>query len=99
MIKSIINGIFSLIITIVNIVFLPINLAIDTLLPDVSNVLISIQTFLYLPTNCIGWLISLLHIPPLALTLIISYWVFKYAIVGATSGVKYVISVYKNFKL
>lgn len=99
MIKTIINGIFNLIISAVNLLFLPINLAIDTLLPDVSSVLVSIQEFMYLPLNTIGWLVSLLHIPALALNLIVVYWGFKYAIVSSIGGIKYVISVYKNFKL
>lgn len=100
MISKIINGILKLIMKLTDILFAPINLAITSLLPNnIQNALSSITQFMQLPFQFMGWIKELVHVPTLALELIIAYWVFKYAIVGSIAGVKRVITLYQRFKL
>lgn len=100
MIGKIINGILKLIMKLTDLLFMPINLAITQLLPSsVQNALTSINQYMQLPFQFMGWIKELVHIPTLALELIIAYWVFKYAIVASIAGVKRVITLYQRFKL
>lgn len=77
MINAIITGIFSLIISLVNVIMLPIDTAIETLLPDLSSALSSIGSLLSLITQGLGWVISLSGLSSTALSLIVSYYIFK----------------------
>lgn len=100
MIAKILNGFLKLIMKLTDILLSPINLAITTLLPSsVNQSLTSINQFMQLPFQFMGWVLELVHVPTLALELIVAYWVFKYAIVGSIAGVKRVITLYQRFKL
>lgn len=99
MIAKLILGLLNIIGRIVAIILSPIDLLVSSLLPDLSSVLVSIQTFLAMPGRFMSWIFSLLHVPNVVPTLIISYFVFKYAVVGAVAGTKLVITLYRRFKM
>lgn len=99
MIAKLLIGLLNLIAKVVGILLFPIDALLVSFLPDVSNVLTNITYYMNLPFQVMGWLFSLLHIPSACFTLIVSYWVFKYAITGAASGIKLAITLYQKFKL
>lgn len=98
MVTKIIMAFLKIITKIVSIILLPIDLLISNFLPDVNYALNSITQFMNLPADVMGWVFSVLHVPTSALSLLLAYWVYKYAVVGATSGVKKVITLYQRFK-
>lgn len=69
MIKAIINGLLSLLMTIVNIVLLPINALIGTIFPDLTNYLSGALTLLANVANGIAFVANFM--PPLFKTLVI----------------------------
>lgn len=100
MVSALLNGLLKLITKITDILFFPINAIIVNLLPsEVAQSLTYITQFMQLPFQFMGWVLELVHVPSVALTLIIAYWVFKYAIVSSIAGVKKVIILYQRFKL
>lgn len=98
MITKLIMGLLNLITKIVGIIMLPIDSIVMALIPDLGNTIQNISYYLNLPSQYMGWIFQLVNVPNAALALIISYWVFKYAVVGATAGVKKVITLYQRFK-
>lgn len=98
MVSKIIMGLLNIITKIVSIILLPLDSLVTALLPDLSSSISDITYYLNLPSQFMGWIFELFHVPSLALSLIIAYWVFKYAVVGATAGVKKVITLYQRFK-
>lgn len=99
MITKIVMAFLTLITKVVGIIMGPIDVVVLALIPDLGNISDSIFYYMTLPSQYMGWIFELVHIPNQCLVLIISYWVFKYAVVGATAGVKKVISLYQRFKL
>ena len=99
MIAKLILALLNAIGKIVGILLLPLDLAVSALLPDLSSVMVSITTYLTMPSRFMSWTFSLLHVPNIVPTLLISYWIFKYAVTGAVAGVKKVITLYQRFKM
>lgn len=98
MITKLIMAVLNLITKVVNILLLPLDLLVSSLLPDVSESVSHIVYYLNLPSQYMGWIFSLVNVPTLALVLIVAYWVFKYSVTGAVFGVKKVITLYQRFK-
>lgn len=99
MISKLIIALLNLIQRVVAIIMFPLDALVTALVPDLSDTINSISTYLMLPGQYMGWIFELLHVPQACLLMIISYWVFKYAIIGATAGIKTVITLYRRFKL
>lgn len=99
MISKLIFALLKLIGKVASLLLLPLDLLVNNLLPDVSYAVYSITEYLNLPSQYMGWIFQLFNVPTLALTLIISYWVFKYAVTGAISGTKKIITLYQRFKI
>lgn len=98
MITKLIMALLNLITKVVGIIMAPIDGLVLALIPNLGNTIQSITYYLNLPSQIMGWVFRLVNVPNSALALIVSYWVFKYAVVGATSGVKKVITLYQRFK-
>lgn len=81
MINAIITAVFNFLIAIVllllKIILAPIDFLISQALPDISQGLTAIGTFLTTALTNIGWVISITGIPAVAIALIVAYWVFK----------------------
>ncbi len=99
MIAKLVMALLNIIGKIVSILLLPLDLAVTSLLPDLSGVMTSVSQYLRLPAQYMGWIFELVHIPAIVPTLIIAYWVFKYAVTGAVAGTKKVITLYRRFKM
>lgn len=99
MIKAIINGVMKLIMSLVTVLTAPIDLIISNALPDLSNALSSFANVLNLIGDTMGWVISLTGISSTAISLIITYYVFKLSTPILFSSIKAAIKWYKTLKL
>lgn len=96
--EYLLNFVINVISKVASILLMPIDLILSSLLPDISYAIAYITEFMNLPFSIINWVFSLVHIPSIAIQLILSYWVFKYSVVGAIASTKYVITLYQRFK-
>lgn len=99
MIKAIINGLMSLIMSLVSVITIPIDAIISTALPDLSNALSSFGAVLNLIGDGIGWVISLTGISSTAISLIITYYVFKLTTPILFSSIKAALKWYNTLKM
>ncbi|MDD6224165.1 MAG: hypothetical protein PUB18_04100 [bacterium] len=99
MIKAIINGIMKLIMSLVSVLTAPIDMIIEQALPDLSNALNSFASVLNLISDVMGWVISLTGISTTAISLIVTYYVFKLTTPILFSSIKAAIKWYKTLKL
>ena len=99
MFAKLINVIFKAITYVANLLMAPIDAIIVSNFPNVASALSSVTQFMTLPFQFMSWILALVHVPTTAITLIISYWIFKYAIVTSIATTKYVITLYQRFKL
>lgn len=98
MIAKLILALLRVVGKVVGVLLLPLDAIVSALLPDVSGVLTSVTQYLALPAQYMSWIFSLVHIPNIVPTLIIGYWIFKYATIGAVAGTKKIITLYQRFK-
>ena len=76
MIKSILQGIISLIINLCTLILTPIDNLIQTAVPNLSAGFTAIGNFLNIISSGIGWAISLTGLSSNAISLIVAYYVF-----------------------
>lgn len=77
MINALLQGIITLIISLVNLILTPIDAIILSALPDLSGALTSIGAFLTIAGSSIGWVISLTGLSSETISLIVVYFTFK----------------------
>lgn len=99
MINAILKGIMSLVIGLVNVLLTPIDLAIQSALPDLSSGISAIGSFFSLALQNIGFAISLTGLSSTAISLIILYFTFKLTIPITFSTIKLAIKWYNKLKL
>lgn len=80
MIRAIINGIFSLVTSLVSVILSPIDSIITTALPGLSDAISAIGSFLQLCSSAIGWVLSCFGLSSSCLSLIVVYFTFKLTI-------------------
>lgn len=98
MIQAILNGIFTLITSLVNLILYPIDALIETALPDLSNALTAISTFLSYVTTSIGWVLSCFGLSSSCLSLIVLYFTFKLTFPLVVYTIKLAIKWYDKLK-
>ena len=98
MIDTILNAVFSFIINLVNLLLSPIDTLIETFLPDLSQALASVSSFLNVAFSSIGWCISALGIPSTAISFIVMYYGVKLTAPILFYVVKLCISWYNKLK-
>lgn len=98
MINAFLQGIISLIISLVNVILLPIDNLITNALPDLSNALDSVSSFLRICLNSIGWVISLTGISTQVISTIILYFGFSLTAPMLFYLVKLALSWYNRLK-
>lgn len=99
MINSILTGIFNLMIGLIDIVLKPIDLIIQSVLPDLSNAISGIGAFLNLISQSLGWAISLTGLSSECLSLIVLYFTFKLTAPILFSTIKMAIKWYDKLKI
>lgn len=77
MINALLQGVISLIISLVNIILTPIDAIIVSALPDLSNAFTAIGSFLNIAGQSIGWVISLTGLSASTISLVVTYYTFK----------------------
>lgn len=98
MIKAILNGIMSLIISLVSLVLAPIDVLIQSALPQLSSALTAVGNFLNIISSSIGWAISLTGLSANALSLIVIYYTFKLTAPMLFYMIKLALSWYNRLK-
>lgn len=98
MIAKLLSAIMSLIIKLVGILLTPINLLINTLLPDVSTALNSIGGFFQVVSDGLGWVVSASGIPASAIAIIVATMVFKLTAPLVVHATKLALAWYDKLK-
>lgn len=98
MINAILTGIISLIVGLVSLILSPIDNLIMSALPDLSNALTAIGSFLNLISQGIGWAISATGLSNETLSLIALYFGFKLTAPMLFYMIKLAISWYDKLK-
>lgn len=98
MINALLKGIMSLIISLVSVILAPIDLAIQSVLPDLSSALPSVGTLFNYIGQSIGWGISVLGLSSETIALIVLYFTFKLTAPMLFYMIKLAISWYNKLK-
>lgn len=99
MIKSILTGIFKLIINLFNTILSPIVGLVTALFPSVAALFNHISSFLSSALTYAATALDLLFVPRSALVLLFDYFAVCYSIYLTVISVRFVINVYNKFKL
>ena len=98
MINALLKGIMSLIISLVSVILAPIDLAIQSVLPDLSSALTSVGSLFNLIGQSIGWGVSVLGLSSETISLIVLYFTFKLTAPMLFYMIKLAISWYNKLK-
>lgn len=98
MINSLLKGIFSLIISLVNLLLGPLDALINNALPSVATGLEYVKIFIDFILGFIPWICSWFNFPPQFLSLLIGYYTFKLTVPLAVHTIKLAISWYDKIK-
>lgn len=98
MINSILTGIFSLIISLVNLILSPIDNLIQSTLPGLSDALTAVGSFLNIISSGIGWALSLTGLSSNCISLIVIYFGFKLTAPMLFYMIKLALSWYNKLK-
>lgn len=97
--SNFIYGIINLIIGFIALLLTPIDNLILSFLPDLSNAFTSIGSYLNVISQGLGWAISLTGLSSTALSLIVSYYVFKLTAPIGFYLIKLAIAWYNKLKV
>ena len=98
MINAILTGIFNLVISLVDLILTPIDLAIEVALPSLDSAINGIGQLFALISNSLGWAISLTGISSQCITLIVAYYTFKLTLPITFSLIKSALAWYDKLK-
>lgn len=99
MIKAIIKGIFKLVLSLVNVILLPIDNLISQYLPSVSNALDSVSSFFNWVAGLLPWGISWFGLSSTTISLFVAYITFELTVPLLIHTVKLAISWYNALKV
>lgn len=99
MIKSILTGIFKLIINLFNAILSPIVGLVTALFPSVSTFFGYISSFLSQALTYVSTVLDLLFVPRGALVLLFDYFAICSSIYLTIISIRFVINVYNKFKI
>lgn len=98
MINSILKGIFSLIIALVNLILVPIDTLINSAFPSIADAITQINNFFNYILSLIPYILSWFHLPIAFITLIVGYYTFKFTLPLAIHTIKLAIKWYDKLK-
>lgn len=99
MIKALINGIMSLVISLVNLILTPIDLLINSMLPSLGELLDYISSFFDMLGEVVPFVISYTGLNPLILSAIIDLTYFILMAPLAINTIKLAVSWYNKLKV
>lgn len=98
MINAILQGIFKLIISLVNVLLTPIDALISTALPSLDSAINAVGQFLNLVSQGLGWAVSVSGLSTECLSLIVLFFTFKLTAPLLFSTIKLAIRWYDKLK-
>lgn len=98
MINSILKGIIGLIVGLVSLILTPIDNLILSVLPDLSNALTAVGSFLNVISGGVGWVISATGLSSETISLIVLYFTFKLSAPMLFYMIKLALSWYNKLK-
>lgn len=98
MINAILKGIFKLVISLVNLLLLPIDSLIDSALPAVATALDYVSSFFNYILSFIPYILSWFNFPSGFIAFVVAYFTFKLTVPLAVHTVKLAISWYDSIK-
>lgn len=99
MIKGIIKGIFKLVLSLVNLILLPIDTLITNYLPSVANAIDMVSAFFNWVANLIPWAISWFGLSPTTIALFVAFTTFELTVPLLVHTVKLAIDWYNALKV
>lgn len=99
MINAIVNGIMSLIMSLVNVILSPIDLLISQFLPGLDNAFTAIASMLNYASQYLGWVIDLTGLSSETISLIVLFYTFKLTVPLLISTIKLAVKWYNALKL
>lgn len=92
---DILTGIFqllmSLVLTIVSIILYPFGLLIKQFLPDVDSALSALSEYFVYVAQYMGWILDALLVPKIVITMIVTYYLFRFSVTFGAWGIKLVL--------
>lgn len=98
MINALLQGIMNLVMGLVDIILKPIDILIETLLPDLSAGISAVGSFLNLILQGLGWAVSLTGLSTTTLSIIVLFFTFKLTAPILFSTIKSAIKWYDKLK-
>lgn len=98
MINALLNGIFSLVISLVGTLLSPIDMVIEKFLPDVANALAMVNGFFDYIMDYVDWAVSWTFLNKEVLSIVVGYYTFKLTVPYLVSTVKLAIKWYDKIK-
>lgn len=98
MIKAILTGIFTLIISLVNLITLPINLLISSALPELDLAMQNVSNLFNIIGASMGWVISLIGISEVAINILTMYYLFSLTYPAMLWTIKLALGWYDKLK-
>ena len=92
-------SIISLVLSFISLLLIPIDLLISRLFPDLSNLLTHIGSLLTVISTGIGWAISLTGLSTIAISFIVSYYVFSVTASLSMYVIKLAVKWYNKLKV
>lgn len=99
MIKAIIKGIFKLVLSLVNLILLPIDTLISNYLPSVSNAIDTVSSFFNWVASLIPWGISWFGLSSTTISLFVAYITFELTVPLLIHTVKLALQWYDKLKV
>lgn len=96
--KLIVRVIFKAIKLLINLVLLPLDLLVQSVAPDLTDIIASVNGFFTYITDAILWVKSWLPFTSLFWTLLASVLVFKYTVPMITHAIKVILAWYDTLK-
>ena len=98
MINALLTGIINIVLFLVNLILIPFDTLISTFLPDLSNALTSVAVMFDYALSYIGFAIDMIGLSDFAISLIVSYWIFKLSAPIVFSTIKMALNWYRTLK-
>lgn len=99
MINAIIQGIFSLIMSLVNLILAPIDLLISKFLPSIADILNNISSFFDKLCEVVPWLMSYTGLNKVVALAIVDIYVFILTVPVMVSAIKLALAWYNKLKI
>lgn len=99
MVNAFLNGVFNLVIGLVNVILLPLDTLIQTTIPGFSEVLNYVENLITMLLGFFPWILSWFNIPLVVLTWVASYYIAKFTLTLLIHPIKLALAWWRTLKL